>query len=133
MRKAWRSDQDRNGSAKRRKLEYSVVQDQVKRRKVAFMARLTKRLKAVGECLVYQGTRDHKGYARANFRYKGEHVSIGVHRLFLILKLGRPIRRGYESGHLPECQHRACVKHLREEHYSTNAASALPADERIAA
>lgn len=133
MKKAWRSDQDRNGSARRRRLEFNAITDQVKRRKAAFIARLQRRLKQEGHCLIYTGTRDHKGYARLNVRYKGQHVSIGAHRAFLILQLGRPIRRGYEAGHSEICQHRACVAHLREEHYRSNAATARPADERMAA
>lgn len=97
--------------------------DQVKRRKAAFIARLSARLRQAGACLLYDGTKDHKGYARFNVRYKGEVVSIGAHRGFLILSLGRPIRRGYEAGHSEICEHRACVAHLREEHYRTNAAT----------
>lgn len=124
MSRSWRSDQDRNGSAKRRRLEFNVIADQIARRKDAFMRRLQRRLRAVGDCLLYEGTKDHKGYARANFRYNGKLVTIGMHRAFLIMKLKRPIRRGYEAGHLPECQHRSCVKHLREEHYKTNAMTA---------
>lgn len=122
--KHWRSDQDRNGSARRRRLEFEAITDQIKRRKAAFVERLKRRLEQVGHCLVYKGTLDHKGYARFNVRYKGKHVSIGAHRAFLILQLGRPIRRGYEAGHSEICEHRACVAHLREEHYRTNAVTA---------
>jgi hypothetical protein len=132
MSKRWRSDQDRNGSAKRRRLEFNAVTDQIKRRRVQFMKRLQSRLVARGECLCYRGTLDQKGYARLNVSYwpdenkPSQRVTIGAHRLFLILKLGRPIKRGYEAGHLPICQHRTCVKHLREEHYKTNASTAVP-------
>lgn len=126
----YRANQDRNGSTKRRRLEYDVIMDNVRRRKQQFMRRLESRIVRIGECRVYQGTLDHKGYARLNLSYKptedtpAERVTIGAHRLFLILKLRRPIRRGFEAGHLPECEHRACVLHLREEHYKSNAASA---------
>lgn len=96
--------------------------DQVKRRKAAFIARLQRRLRQAGHCLVYEGTKDHKGYPRLNLRYKGEHVSIGAHRVFLILQLGRPIKRGYHAGHAVICEHLACVAHLREEHYKVNSA-----------
>lgn len=126
MHRAWRSDQDRNGSAARRRLEFNAIMDQVKRRKEAFTRRLQGRLREVGNCLVYDGTKDHKGYARLNIRYKGKLVTMHAQRLFLILRLGRPIKQGHEAGHLPECQHRACVLHLREEHYKSNARTALP-------
>ena len=123
--KAWRNDQSRMGLARRRRLEYNAIRDQITRRKGEFTARLQRRLVERGACLCYVGTIDHKGYARFNVRYRGQHVTIHAHRAFLILKLGRPIRRGFEAGHLPECQHRTCVKHLREEHYTSNAATAL--------
>lgn len=104
--------------------------DQITRRKAAFIDRLNGRLVQRGACLCYRATLDHKGYARINLSYKPdpsklrELISIGVHRLFLIMKLQRPIKRGFEAGHLPECNHRTCVAHLREEHYKTNAATA---------
>lgn len=120
-RKQWRSDQDRNGNAKRRRLEFNAIMDQVRRRKAQFIARLQRRLRQEGHCLVFEDTRDHKGYARFNVRYKGKHVTIHAHRAFLILQLGRPIRRGFEAGHSEICDRRQCVAHLREEHYKTNA------------
>ena len=120
MSKRWRNDQSRMGRAERRRLEFNVVTDQIARRREAFQQRLQRRIRPVGECFCFDGTLDHKGYARMNFRFKGEHVSIHAHRVFLIMKLGRPIRLGYEAGHLPACEHRTCVAHLREEHYKTN-------------
>lgn len=137
--KAWRNVQDRNGSAKRRKLEYDAIMDNVKRRKAQFTARLQARLERVGECLCYKGTLDHKGYARLNVSYlrggKGpaQVVTIHAQRLFLILKLGRPLRRGYEAGHEERCSHRTCVLHVEEEHYKLNAMTKKPRDERAAA
>jgi hypothetical protein len=122
--KLWRNNQTRMGLARRRRLEFNAIQHQIRTRKDAFTKRLQGRIQPVNGCLCYRATLDHKGYARLNVRYKGKHVTIHAHRLFLILKLGRPIRRGYEAGHLPECEHRTCVLHLREEHYSSNASTA---------
>ena len=122
--RAWRSDQDRNGSAARRKLEFDAVVDQITRRKGKFIERLTRRLESRGECLCYRGTLDHKGYARLNLRYQGKHVTIHAHRLFLLMRLMRPLKRGMEAGHLPGCEHRTCIRHLREEHYKSNARTA---------
>lgn len=129
MNKRWRKVQDRQGSARRRRLEFDVVMDQVRRRKDAFEQRLQRNLETRGECLCYRGTRDHKGYARLNLSYKPDErpariVTVHAHRLFLILKLRRPIRRGFEAGHTDECAHRTCVMHVAEEHYSSNAATA---------
>lgn len=123
MPKRYKNGQTREGVAERRALEYAVVRDQVKRRRDAFMARIYARLERDGDCLCFAGTLDHKGYARLNFRYNGQHVTIGAHRLFLILKIKKPIPLEYEAGHMPECNHRNCVKHLRLEHYKSNAAT----------
>jgi hypothetical protein len=119
--KTLRNGQTRDGNPARRKLEFAVVKDQLARRREKFIARLTSRLVRRGDCLCYEGTLDHKGYARMNFRYRGQHVSIHVHRLFLILKIGKPIPQGYESGHEKHCQHRTCVQHVSLEHYTSNA------------
>ena len=121
--KSLRNGQTRMGSARRRRLEFAVIQDQVKRRKAAFISRLEKRLRPDGDCLIYQGTLDHKGYARMNFRYQGGHVSIHVQRVALILQLGTPIPRGIEAGHLSECRSRCCIRHVRSEHYKENAST----------
>lgn len=124
MSKIFRRSQDRYGNPERRRLEFKAVVDQVERRKKEFIARLEGRLEQRGACRCYRGSLDHKGYARLNIRYKGENVTIHAHRLFLILKIRKPIPRGFEAGHLPGCRHRTCVAHLRLEHYSSNAATA---------
>ena len=125
--KSWRTGQSRNGSTRRRQLEYDAIMDNVTRRRDDFMLRLTSRLTPIGACVCYQGTLDHKGYARLNISYKPDSsrrqvITIHAHRLFLILKLERPIKRGFEAAHAPECKHRTCVVHLREEHYKANVA-----------
>lgn len=139
MQKLWRNNQTRLGLARRRRLEFSAVAYNVKRDKDRFTARLQRNLVAVGDCLCYVGTLDHKGYARLNLSYPHTYrgvrrkiVTIHAHRLFLIMKLGRPLRRGFEAGHLPECQHRTCVKHVDEEHYITNAATYCRREEMTA-
>lgn len=120
--KRYRSDQSREGVARRRKLEFDAVRDQLARRRAQFMARLKRRLEERDGCMCYRGTLDHKGYARLSVKFEGKHLSIHAHRLFLILKLGRPIRRGYEAAH--SCGVRPCVKHVSEVHYKINAVSA---------
>ena len=123
MEKRIRKSQSRKGNPETRKLEFDVIMDQVKRRKEAFAARLAKHLRTKGECRLYAGTLDHKGYARLNFRYQGRHVSIHAHRLFLIMKLRKPIPLEYEAGHEECCKHRNCVIHVRLEHYKKNAST----------
>lgn len=119
--KRYRLNQSRRGDARRRKLEYDVVRDQLQRRKDAFIRRLESHCVPAGDCLIYQGTLDRKGYARLNFKYKGAHVTIHAHRLFLILQLGHAIPLSYEAGHAKTCSSRACVRHVRLEHYKLNA------------
>ena len=116
-------NQNRAGNPARRQLEFDVVRDQTMRRKDAFVARLVSHLHARGECMVYEGTLDHKGYARLNFRYRGMNVTIHAHRVFLIMQIGKPIPLGYEAAHEKGCQHRTCVAHVRLEHYKKNAAT----------
>ncbi len=111
----------RTGCPKRRMLEFRVVVDQVKRRKEEFIARLQRNLTAQGECLLYGGTLDHKGYARLNFRYRGRHVTIHAHRLFLILRQCAPLPKGFEAGHTKGCVSRTCVRHVELQHYRVNA------------
>lgn len=123
MEKPIRRDQSRKGNPETRRLEFAVVMDQVKRRKDAFAKRLTARLRKRGDCTIYDGTLDHKGYARLNIYYQGRIVTIHAHRLFLIMKLRKPIPLEYEAGHEPDCKHRNCVVHVRLEHYKKNAST----------
>lgn len=120
MRQEYRT---RAGNEARRAKEFAVIVDQVKRRKEAFIKRLEANIVSVGDCLCYTGRKDHNGYPRLNFKYQGEHITITAARVFLILKLCGPIPLEHEAGHTEECQHRSCVKHLRLEHYTSNAAT----------
>jgi hypothetical protein len=127
MWRAWRNDQDRNGNAKRRRLEFAAVEYQLSspKRRARFMERLKRRLEPRGSCLCYRGTLDHKGYPRLNLSYPvlGPRRIVTIHapKMFLLIKLARPLKRGMECGHTPECEHRACVLHVQEEHYKSNA------------
>ena len=121
--KVYRQGQSRKGNKSRRELEFKAVMYQVKKNKTRFINRLQNRIVSVNECLIYKGTKDHKGYARLNLRYLGQHITIHAHRLFLILKIGKPIPLAMEAGHLPRCSSRCCVKHVQLEHYKKNAAT----------
>lgn len=122
--KRYKNGQDRNGSAARRQLEFDVIVDQVKRRKQAFITRLQSRLvSTVTGCLYYEGAQDHKGYPVMNFKYRGQHVQIGVHRVFAILGACGPIPRGMEAAHADECTSRTCVRHVALQHYKDNAST----------
>lgn len=116
-----RQGQSRKGNAATRQREFDVVMDQMKRRRKAFQARLTSHLRKCGACMIYDGTLDHKGYARLNFYYQGGRITIHAHRLFLIMKIRKPIPLEYEAGHSKDCEHRACVAHVKLEHYKKNA------------
>lgn len=103
----------RSGSQARRMLEYQVVFDQVARRKDEFTARIKRRTTITDDgCLIYNGASRRGLYPRMNFRYNGKHVQIDACRVFLILRLGRPIYIGMEAGHT--CNNTRCVQHLEE-------------------
>ena len=119
--KRYRQGQDRRGNPARRKLEFDVVCDQVRRLKGKFIARLQRNIIAEGECLLYRGGRHVKGYTRLTFRYEGQHVTIYAHHVFGILMNCAPIPLEIEVDH--ECKNRRCVKHLRLIHYKKNASA----------
>lgn len=111
----------RRGKKSRRNLEFAVIRDQIERRSKAFYARLLRHLHRVGDCIVYNGSTVNCGYAAINFSYKGRHVQIHAHRVFLILKLGTPIPVGIDAGHEFGCPHRNCVLHVFAQPYEDNA------------
>lgn len=127
--KTRRHAQDRNGSAARRQLEFDVIRHHIRKNKAAFIARLERNCMWEGDCYVWVGRQDHKGYGRMNFRYNGRHIEIGVHRLFVILKTRAPIPRGMEAGHIG-CKNRLCVRHVELQHYKENAATCQSAKKR---
>ena len=112
----------RNCNPKLRQLEFEVVLDQVKRRREAFIKRLTQNLKSDGDHVLWTGSVNAKGYPRANFRYAGRQIRIPVTHIFVILQESRPIPTGYEAGHELWCHHRHCVKHVFLQHYVENVA-----------
>lgn len=101
----------RNGSARRRKLEFMVVRDQILRRKEQFIRRLEARVvHEVSGCKRYRATCSD-GYPLITFRYKGKLVVMKVHRVFAIIRHCAPIPLGMDVGHLPTCKNRDCVVH----------------------
>lgn len=107
--------QNRNGSAQRRKLEFNCVLRAVKKDKAAFTRRLQRRVEALPDgCVVYRATTSD-GYPGLTLRHNGEHLYIKAARVFLILKLARPIRIGHDAGHEEFCKRRDCVRHVFEQ------------------
>jgi hypothetical protein len=107
------------GSEARRKFEFECVKHQVQAHKERFAARLQRRLSVEGECLVYDGSLCD-GYPCITFRFKGKHLKMKVHRVFIILKRASPIPVGFDVGHLTGCSTRRCVKHIELQHYKEN-------------
>ena len=125
-RKRFQKHQDRNGNPARRRLEFECILDQVKRRKSEFIARLQRHIRPAGDCLIFDGTMDHNGYPRMNFKFKGQHITLHAHRLFMILKNCALLPAGYEAGHEPGCPHRGCVRHLTLQHFRVNSVTNGP-------
>lgn len=106
----------------RRLAEWAVIEDQLRRNREAFIARLQRLVRVDGDCRTWTGAPDANGYARLCFYVPGQRrrgrqprkFFIGVHRLFLMLALKRPINEGMEAGHY-ECHNRLCVKHVIEQ------------------
>lgn len=138
---------NRNGSARRRQLEFSVLVDQVRDRKADLIERLTRNVKMacgfdrcncseppmivpalpVGPllcsgqdaCVVWTGAKGANGYGRINFWKRGHgHVAMRPHVVALILMLGRPIAKGHEAGHT--CGNRLCIRHVEEQRWEDN-------------
>jgi len=96
----------------------------IKRDKDGFINRLIRNTESNGECLIWTGAINHKngGYGTLQFRVPvprkrgeaGKVITIGAHRLFLMLRLCRPIREGYEAGHF-QCHDRLCMVHVEEQ------------------
>lgn len=113
--------QTRMGSATRRRLEFEVVCDQVRRRKTQFVERLERRITKLGDCRLYNGTLSKpNGYPTISFRYKGQHLKIAACRVFVILSTCKPIPAGMEAAHV-DCKDRRCVKHIAPLPFQINA------------
>lgn len=112
----------RAGVRDRRRLEFDAIVARVRRDKAAFIAMLERNLvETPSGCQVWTGTKRASGYGRCSFMHDGYRFSIDVHRLFLILRLARPIRKGHEAAHDDAvCPHRHCVVHVSEQHWKVN-------------
>lgn len=125
----------RRGVKERRHREFRAVVRAVKRDKARFIRRLQGLVtegpivyldegpdgKPIGNCIRFLGAKTKDGYGRLNMMEKGgKHFQIYAHRLFLILRLGRPIRMDHDAGHMQGCPHRDCVRHVFEQHYAEN-------------
>jgi hypothetical protein len=109
----------RGGSKERRQLEFDCVTHHLNKDKARFMRRLQNRLVPKGECLLYRATLVD-GYPGITFRFNKQIVKMKVHRVFAILKHGKPLPIGYDVGHTAECHSRACVKHIQLQHFISN-------------
>lgn len=92
--------------------EFDLVAHHVRKDKERFIQRLQRNVEVDGECVVWVGARNNKGYARMNLRAPGgAHRQLTVHRVFAILATKAPIPYGHEVDHV--CQRRDCVRHLQ--------------------
>lgn len=108
--------------------EFEIIVDQVRRRKEAFIQRLSRNVMVVQRhmpepCQIWTGT-SSRYYGRITFRLVGmgnrkeSHVQLDAHRVFLILKLGRPIADNMEAGHT--CGESLCMRHIEEQTRTQN-------------
>ena len=107
-------------NAARRKFEFMVVRDQVKRHKQRLIDRLNRNLLWTENGCALYGVRQSRPYPVINFYYKRKHVQITAARVFMILKNCAPLPIGYEAGHTCDCS--GCVVHLELQHFTKNAA-----------
>lgn len=104
----------------RNEQEWAVILDQIKRRKEQFIARLERNVRKDGDCYLWVGRGHSNGYGEINFRIgTNKTFCIGAHRLFLILKIQRPIADGMEAGHF-HCHNARCMKHVVEQTRTNN-------------
>ena len=109
-----------NGVA-RNPREWAILVDQVRRHRERLIARLIRNTKVEGTCLIWTGARGsaNGGYPKMNFRHKGRHAQIDVHRLFLMLMDCAPIPEGFEAGHYL-CHNQLCVVHVERQTRADN-------------
>lgn len=96
----------------------------VRKDKQGFIRRLQGLVRADGPCIRFLGAHTKDGYGRMSLMYRSEaglkRLQIYAHRLFLVLKLARPVKLEHDAGHEPDCPHRDCVLHVFEQHYALN-------------
>jgi len=101
-------------------IEYDILVRQCKRNKERLIRRLGARLRRDGECMLWTGAPSKpNGYGKANFWQDGKITQVYVHRLFLTLRLCRPIAPDMEAGHY-KCFNRLCVVHVEEQTRAEN-------------
>jgi len=99
--------------------EFEVIRHQVRKDRERLIRRLERHVALIDGHHVWTGRTEPNGYGRINFTHTGNvHVKIYTHRLFLILRLGRPITKGMEAGHT--CTNSLCVEHLEEQTHEQN-------------
>lgn len=103
--------------------EFQIIRREIQNNKERFIARLTRNLRKQGSCMLWKGRRGGGGegrtYAFMNFRVNGRVQPFLVHRIFLALRLCRPINRFMEAGHY-FCHNPICVVHVQEQTRSGN-------------
>lgn len=100
--------------------EYEVLSYHVKRDKEALIDRLNRNIEWVDECPIWRGPKNNRGYGLVNFRVKGRHVQLLAHRIFLTLKLKRPIANNMQAGHICPNYNQLCMMHLTEQTKTDN-------------
>ena len=95
--------------------EFDILKHMIGRDKERLITRLAGQLKWDGQCLLWGGATNWAGYGLVNFRsgVNNKHVQFKAHRLFLTLRLCRPIAKGMEAGHT--CGKSGCVVHVIEQ------------------
>lgn len=103
--------------------EFQIIQRELVGHKERFIARLTRNLRVRGACVIWTGY--HRGgklgneYPCMSFRIDGRSMPFSVHRIFLTLRLCRPINRFMEAGHY-YCHNSSCVRHVEEQTRAQN-------------
>lgn len=107
-------------------LEFNAVAARVRNNKDSFIRRLQALVVMTPEgCVRGLGHHTPDGYVKMNFRYKGKHIQIGMHRVALILKLGRQIKHKHDAGHEDDCKYRDCIRHVFEQATFLNSQTAV--------
>ena len=114
--------------------EYGMLVHQIKRNKERLIRRFSSQLTVVpnedmgSPCVLWTGYTKRNGYGAITFVIPGGGYKAGetnkyvkqllVHRLFLILKLQRPIAVDMDCAH--RCHVRNCVSHVFEQSHKEN-------------
>lgn len=118
----------RQGQEQARKREFLAIVRAVKQNKARFIRRLQRLVYNDGNCVRFLGAHTKDGYGRMTLhlpvrsgtQMKMAKISAYAHRVFLVLKLARPIKMQHDAGHELGCPHRDCVLHVFEQHFALN-------------